>query len=48
MVSGIVTGECPRCEYVGWMLVSDLDAYTRRAIMNGAFAHSHRQPALRR
>jgi hypothetical protein len=46
VVTGIETGECPRCEYVGWIPVKDLDDYTRRAIMNGAFAHD-RRPAVR-
>ena len=47
VVFGAETGECPRCRYVGWMLADDLDGYTRRAIVNGAFAGHHRHVALR-
>src|SRR5215471_12486930 len=35
---GIGTGECPRCHYVGWTYVDDLDVSTRRLIMNRALA----------
>ena len=47
VVFDVETGECPRCHYVGWVLVSEIDGYTRRAIMNGAFAGHHRHAALR-
>src|SRR5262249_51214917 len=44
---GSGTGECPRCHYVGWTYVDDLDAYTRRLIMNGALARRRAGAALR-
>jgi hypothetical protein len=37
-VVGPETGQCPRCEYLGWAYADELDGTTRRQIMNGAFA----------
>jgi transposase len=31
-ISGRDTGECPRCEYVGWALVADLTEKLRRVL----------------
>jgi len=38
VVVGPETGQCPRCEYLGWAYADELDGTTRRQIMNGAFA----------
>ena len=32
------TGECPRCGYLGWAFTSQLDAPTKRMILNGGLA----------
>lgn len=44
---GSGTGECPRCHYVGWTYVDDLDVYTRRLIMNRVLARRSAGAALR-
>jgi len=44
---GSGTGECPRCHYVGWTYVDDLDAYTRRLIMNRVLARRPAGAAIR-
>ena len=36
------TGECLRCHYLGWTYSDELDASTRRQIMNGRLAIPHR------
>jgi uncharacterized paraquat-inducible protein A len=37
------TGQCPRCDYVGWVYAEDLDSRTRHLIMNGAFGRPPRR-----
>lgn len=36
------TGECPRCGYVGWSYVADLDLATQEMIVSGLLAHRGR------
>ena len=44
---GVETGECPRCHYLGWTYVEELDGSTRRLIMNGAFLRHKRYAPIR-
>jgi hypothetical protein len=36
------TGECPRCGYVGWSYVADLDLATQEMIVSGLLARRGR------
>jgi uncharacterized paraquat-inducible protein A len=52
-ISHADTAECPRCHYLGWTYSDELDASTRRLIMNGCLAvgpagRRHRHPLSRR
>lgn len=41
----VETGECPRCGYVGWSYVSDLNLATQEMIVSGLLARRSRMPS---
>ena len=42
------TGQCPRCGYVGWSYVADLDLVTQAMIVDGLLARRSRTPSKSR
>lgn len=45
--AGEETGECPRCGYLGWASVADLDAETSALILSGLLARPPKPAAQR-